>query len=103
MFPAMSEKTYTARQLAERYDVAASTVRGWLLRGILPGAVLKETALGSYWIVPESALKNFTPPKPGPVPKPKANSAATAGRKALSRWENEGGATRKAAKKGGKK
>jgi hypothetical protein len=66
----MAEKTYTARQLAERFDVAGSTVRGWLLRGLLQGAHLKETELGdSYWVVPESALKDFTPPKPGPVPK----------------------------------
>jgi hypothetical protein len=45
-------------------------VRGWLLRGLLPGAQLKETELGdSYWLVPESSLKDFVPPKPGPVPK----------------------------------
>jgi transposase len=66
----MAEKTYTARQVAERYNVAGSTVRGWLLRGVLPGAFLKETELGgSYWLVPESTLKNFVPPKPGPAPK----------------------------------
>ncbi len=68
----MAEKTYTARQIAERFEVAGSTVRGWLLRGLLPGAYLKETELGdSYWLVPESALKDFELPKPGPVPKPK--------------------------------
>lgn len=72
----MAEKTYTARQLAERYAVATSTVRGWLLRGILPGAVLRETALGSYWEIPESALADFEPPKPGPVPKAKAAAPA---------------------------
>ena len=70
----MSEKNYTARQLAERYGVAGSTVRGWLMRRLLPGAYLQETELGdSYWLVPESALKDFVPPKPGPVPK--ANKA----------------------------
>jgi hypothetical protein len=69
----MSEQTYTARQLAERYKVARSTARGWLTRQLIPGARLVETGLGdSYWVVPESALKDFTPPKPGPVPKPKA-------------------------------
>jgi hypothetical protein len=63
----MSEKTYTARQLAERYKVARSTARGWLNRKLIPGARLEESPLGdSYWIVPESALKNFEPPKPGP-------------------------------------
>jgi hypothetical protein len=66
----MAEKAYTARQLAERYGVAASTVRGWLLRRLLPGAYLQKTELGdSYWLVPESALKDFLPPKPGPIPR----------------------------------
>ena len=74
----MSEKTYTARQLAERYGVARSTARGWLNRRLIPGARLEETELGdSYWIVPESALKDFVPPKPGPVPKLKANGGPT--------------------------
>ena len=68
----MADKTYTARQLAERYKVAGSTVRGWLLRRLIPGAYLQETGLGnSYWLVPESAIKDFVPPKPGPVPKAK--------------------------------
>ncbi len=71
MSAAMSEKTLTARQVAERFEVAGSTVRGWLLRGLLPGAYLKETELGSVWLVPESALRGFVPPKPGPVPKAK--------------------------------
>jgi hypothetical protein len=73
----MTEKVYTARQLAECYGVAGSTVRGWLLRGILPGATLKRTELGdSYWVVPESALKDFSLPRPGPVPKAKAEVPA---------------------------
>ena len=85
----MSEKTYTARQLAERYGVARSTARGWLNRRLIPGARLEETELGdSYWIVPESALKDFVPPKPGPVPKAKANGSSPA---------------KKSAKKGGRK
>jgi hypothetical protein len=84
----MSEKTYTARQLAERYGVARSTARGWLNRRLIPRARLEKTELGdSYWIVPESALTDFVPPKPGPIPKAKTNGAAT----------------RKRAKKGGRK
>lgn len=65
----MAEKTYTARQVAEHFDVSASTVRGWLMRGLLAGAKLKQTELGgSYWTVPESTVRAFTPPKPGPKP-----------------------------------
>lgn len=72
------EKQYTARQLAERYNVAGSTVRGWLLRGLFPNATLKETELGdSYWLVPERDLAGFEPPRPGPKPKTKANATAT--------------------------
>jgi len=77
----MAEKTYTARQLADRYGVIGSTVRGWLLRRLFPGAYLKETELGdSYWLVPESALKDFMPPKPGPVPKSNGEQKPTSGR-----------------------
>ncbi len=95
----MAEKTYTARQLAERFGVAGSTVRGWLLRGLFPSAELKKTELGdSYWIVPESALKDFEPPKPGPVPK----SLPTTQKRATGRIRaSNGGSTGK--KKGGKK
>jgi hypothetical protein len=83
----MSEKTYTARQVAERFSVAGSTVRGWLVRGLLPGAYLKESELGdSYWLVPESALKDFTPPKPGPTPKAKP-APVKAARKSRKRAE----------------
>jgi hypothetical protein len=65
----MGDKTLTARQVAEHYNVAPSTARAWFLNGIIPGAYMKETELGSYWVVPESALADFVPPKPGPKPK----------------------------------
>lgn len=84
----MSEKYLTARQLAERYGVAASTARGWFLRKLLPGAELRPTGLGdNYWVVPESSLKNFTPPKPGPAPraqKPPAKPARKRSRKSAA-------------------
>ncbi len=99
----MAEKTYTARQLAERFGVAGSTVRGWLLRGLFPTAELRKTELrDSYWLVPESALKDFEPPKPGPVPKsaPVADKRAT-GHASASNGDATGAT--KATKKGGKK
>jgi hypothetical protein len=99
----MAEKTYTARQLAERFGVAGSTVRGWLLRGLFPSAELKKTELGdSYWIVPESALKDFEPPKPGPVPKSLPTTQKPATGAAGASNGDATGAT-KATKKGGKK
>ena len=78
-FCSMSGKTLTAKQIAERYGVAASTARAWCLSGTLPGAYLKETELGSFWVVPENSLANFVPPKRGP--KPKAKTAKNASRK----------------------
>jgi hypothetical protein len=71
----MSEKTLTAKQIAERYGVAPSTARAWCLNGTLPGAYLKETELGSFWVVPESRLAHFEPPKPGPKPADTAKRA----------------------------
>jgi hypothetical protein len=73
----MSEKTLTAKQIADRYDVAPSTARAWCLNGTLPGAYLKETELGSFWVVPESGLAKFVPPKPGPKPKDAPPTKAT--------------------------
>jgi hypothetical protein len=87
----MSDKILTAKQIAERYGVAASTARAWCLNGTLPGASLKETELGSFWVVPENKLTNFVPPKPGPKPKVKKTAATN------------GQTPKRAAKKGGKK
>lgn len=85
--PAMGNRMLNAKQIAERFGVSNSTARGWLLRGLLPGAELRESELGvSYWVAPESSLKDFVPPKRGPVPKPTAEAqpkpAKRRGRKA---------------------
>lgn len=66
----MAERMLTAKEIAQHFGVSNSTARGWLLRGRFPGAELRHSELGQpYWVAPESAVKNFTPPKPGPVPK----------------------------------
>jgi len=72
----MSEKTLTAKQIADRFGVAASTARAWCLNGVFPGARLKETELGSFWAVPEDDLDGFVPPKPGPRPKASKKKAS---------------------------
>jgi hypothetical protein len=77
----MSERTLTARQLAERYKVAPSTARAWFLNGLVPGAYLKETELGSYWVVPENDLKDFVKPTAGRPPKPKTNKNSKTNKK----------------------
>ena len=64
------ERMLTAKDIAKRFGVSNSTARGWLLRGRFAGAELRESELGQpYWVAPESSVANFTPPKPGPVPK----------------------------------
>jgi hypothetical protein len=82
--PRMSERTLTSKQVAERYNVAASTARAWFLQGIIPRAQLKQTELGPVWVVPEGALTDFTPPKAGrprKVQPEQANSTKQASKK----------------------
>lgn len=95
----MSNKTLTAKQIADRYNVAASTARAWCLNGTLPGAYLKETELGSFWVVPESELINFVPPKPGPKSKANSNNGRQPANGSLAALA----AAVRAKKKGGKK
>jgi len=62
----------TSREIAQRFGVSNSTARGWLLRGRFTGAELRESELGQpYWVAPETSVKTFVPPRPGPVPKAK--------------------------------
>lgn len=59
----------TAKEIANHFGVSNSTARGWLLRGRLAGAELRHSELGQpYWVAPETSVKAFTPPKPGPKP-----------------------------------
>jgi hypothetical protein len=102
--PRMSGKLTTA-QAAERLKVAQPTVKLWCRQGKFPNAQLEETPRGPVWQIPESDLKNFEPPKMGrPRNTPStAPDDKKAKKKAVSRWENEGGATPEGKKKGGKK
>ncbi len=62
----MTERTLTPDEVAERYDVHPDTVRRWCTLGYLPGARKEGDKYRGYWIIPESALEGFKPPKPGP-------------------------------------
>ncbi len=67
----------TSKEIAQRFGVSNSTARGWLLRGRLAGAELRQSELGqSYWVAPEASVKNFVPPRPGPVPQAKPGTAS---------------------------
>jgi excisionase family DNA binding protein len=66
----------TAAQVAERLDVGRSTVNLWCRQGRFPGAHVEESPVGDYWLIPESDLKNFEPPKMGRPARPKDDGAA---------------------------
>lgn len=55
----------TAKQFAERMRVHYRTALNWLSQGLVPGAELKDSPIGEYWEIPETALK-MERPKPGP-------------------------------------
>jgi hypothetical protein len=71
-------KEMTSSQVAERLDVAHSTVRAWCNKGLFPNATRHETPAGSYWAIPEGDLKGFQQPQPGRPPKQTASTTAPA-------------------------
>lgn len=72
----MSKLDLTTAQVAERMNVTVHAVRFWIKRGLLPHAYEKEESRGTVWMIPESDLEGFEPPKKtGRPPKPKAEGA----------------------------
>ena len=72
---------FTAVKFAEDMGISYPTMVRWLKRGLVPGATLEETPGGSYWQIPESALK-MERPKAGR--KPKADAAKSGAKKSGS-------------------
>jgi uncharacterized protein YjcR len=64
----MAETELTSTQIAERLEVSPATVRLWCSQGRFKHARLVEHPRGDYWLVPESELKTFSPPKMGRPP-----------------------------------
>ena len=56
----------TTATVALRLGVAPVTVRRWCRIGLLPGAEKIGAEPRETWLIPESALEGFTPPKRGP-------------------------------------
>lgn len=72
-----NEKELTTSELAERYGVSHSTARGWCTSGkFFPHARLVQTLRGDVWVVPESDLEGFVPPRRGPKPRLERKEAA---------------------------
>jgi hypothetical protein len=71
----------TTRQAAERLEESDRLIRLWCQQGRFPGAHLVEHPRGAYWLLPVSDLESFVKPRPGPVPKPKVETASKKSRK----------------------
>jgi hypothetical protein len=68
----MTENKLTAFQISRRFNVKQTTVRLWCRKGLFPNAKCERIIYGVVaWLVPESDLQNFTPPKMGRPTKPK--------------------------------
>jgi hypothetical protein len=65
----------TIREVSERYDVPASSVRVWCWQGRFPNAYQEATPRGPVWYIPEADLAGFEKRSVGrpPAAKPKAN------------------------------
>ena len=53
----------TTAAVAMRYEVTPMTVRRWCQAGLLPGAEKRGVEPRVTWLIPESALEGFTPPR----------------------------------------
>lgn len=73
----------TTSDVAERLGVSPITVRVWCRRGLFPHAYEQVTHLarGSYWLIPESDLKDFQPPKMGRPHKAKSSEKLKASKR----------------------
>jgi len=55
----------TTADVARRYQVSGTTVRRWCELGLLAGAEKVGIPPRVTWVIPESALEGFEPPRPG--------------------------------------
>ena len=88
VFPNMSTTELTTADVAGRLGRPERTVRLWCKQGRFKGARSESTPRGDYWLIPESALKDFQEPERGRPAKAKDNGKT---------------ARKRATKKGGKK
>ena len=93
----MNKPDLTTAQVAERMGVSVHAVRFWIKRGLLPHAYARAESRGPVWMIPESDLEGFEPPKKtGRPPKPKTEPAPSSDGRVVVK-------PKRAAKKGRKK
>ena len=61
----------TVREVADRINAGASSVRKWVAKGLFPGAEFVADSIVPYWIIPESSLDGFVKPTQGRKPSAK--------------------------------
>ena len=83
--------TKRAQKLLEERGINVSypTIAQWVREGRFAGAVRDETERGPVWRIPLESVKRFELPKMGRPPKPETET--TSRKRAISRWEGEGG------------
>jgi len=64
-------KMLTVKEVSNRIGSPLSTVRLWAQQGRFSGAELVESPVGSYWLIPDTALADFKKPERGRPPKTK--------------------------------
>lgn len=59
-------QNFTAKDIADKFDVSKRVAQDWLLKGLFPNAY-KETIepFGEIWYAPVSDVENFEQPRPG--------------------------------------
>lgn len=56
----------TTKQAAERLDIKEVTLRLWLKKEIVPGAVKHGSDQRGIWLIPEDSIDRIVRPKMGP-------------------------------------
>jgi excisionase family DNA binding protein len=59
------EKMLSVKEVAIRLNRPAPTVRLWVKQGRFKNAKLESSVAGSFWLIPESDLSQFTEPERG--------------------------------------
>jgi excisionase family DNA binding protein len=77
----MSGTLLTTSRAAERLGVGKSTVNLWCRQGRFPNAESTDTPRGPVWLIPESDLEGFEPPKMGRPSKSKEEAEKSVAKK----------------------
>jgi hypothetical protein len=64
------DRMLTVKEAAAQIGAAEISVRIWAKAGRFPGAKKEDTPMGSYWLIPESAIASFENPGRGRPQKP---------------------------------